>query len=37
MLEEGGLEHLVLSIPSSDGDGTMEAVSRFADEVVRKL
>ena len=37
MLEEGGLEHLVLSIPSSDGDGTIEAVSRFADEVVQKL
>ena len=35
--EEAGLEHLVLSIPSSDGDGTIEAVSRFADEVVQKL
>ncbi len=37
MLEEGGLKHLVLSIPSSDGDGTIEAVSRFADEVVQRL
>ena len=36
MLEEGGLKHLVLSIPSSDGDGTIEAVSRFADEVVQR-
>ena len=37
MLEEAGLEHFVLSIPSSDGDGTIEAVSRFADEVIQKL
>ena len=35
--EEAGLEPLVLSIPSGDGDRTIESVTRFADEVVQKL
>ncbi len=36
-VEEAGLEYLVLSVAAGDTESTVEAVNRFAEEVVPKV